>query len=108
MNSPACEVVAGHPGGAVAEKEAHAETTLASAYSPVDYMSITSFPRLPEDDALSGENAARSRKDDDNVLSELETGKATTSDVILPFCINRRSPEVVAARFFSHVFCNLA
>uniref|UniRef100_H3CDZ5 Glutathione hydrolase n=1 Tax=Tetraodon nigroviridis TaxID=99883 RepID=H3CDZ5_TETNG len=58
---------------AVAEKEAHAETTLASAYSPVDYMSITSFPRLPEDDALSGENAARSRKDDDNVLSELET-----------------------------------
>lgn len=73
MNSPACEVVAGYPGGGVAEKEAHPETTLASAYSPVDYMSITSFPRLPEDDALSGENAAKSRKDDDNILSEQET-----------------------------------
>uniref|UniRef100_A0A3B5K1N2 Gamma-glutamyltransferase 7 n=1 Tax=Takifugu rubripes TaxID=31033 RepID=A0A3B5K1N2_TAKRU len=65
--------VAGYPGGGVVEKEAHPETTLASAYSPVDYMSITSFPRLPEDDTLSGENAAKSRKDDDNVLSEQET-----------------------------------
>eukprot|EP00066_Takifugu_rubripes_P001893 XP_003963402.1 PREDICTED: gamma-glutamyltransferase 7 [Takifugu rubripes] len=73
MNSPAPEVVAGYPGGGVVEKEAHPETTLASAYSPVDYMSITSFPRLPEDDTLPGENAAKSRKDDDNVLSEQET-----------------------------------
>lgn len=82
MNSPAPEVVAGYPGGVVAEKEAHPETTLASAYSPVDYMSITSFPRLPEDDTLSGENASKSRKDDDNVLSEQETGKSTGSDII--------------------------
>lgn len=74
MNSQAPEVVAGYPGGGVAEKEAHPETTLASAYSPVDYMSITSFPRLPEDDTLSGENATRFRKEDDNVLSEQETG----------------------------------
>lgn len=86
MNSPAREVVAGYPGGGVAEKEAHPETTLASAYSPVDYMSITSFPRLPEDDALSGENASKSRKDDDNVLSEQETGKAIMSDISLAWC----------------------
>lgn len=85
MNSPAPEVVAGYPGGGVVEKEAHPETTLASAYSPVDYMSITSFPRLPEDDTLSGENAAKSRKDDDNVLSEQETGKSTGFDI--PICI---------------------
>lgn len=95
MNSPVCEGVAGHPGGPVAEREAHAETTLASAYSPVDYMSITSFPRLPEEDALSGDNAAKSRKDDDNILSEQETGKGTT--VCLAERINRRSPAVVAA-----------
>lgn len=82
MNSPVHEVVAGYPGGGVADKEAHPETTLASAYSPVDYMSITSFPRLPEDDVLSGENANKSRKEDDNVLSEQETGISTRSDVI--------------------------
>uniref|UniRef100_A0AAY4CI42 Glutathione hydrolase n=1 Tax=Denticeps clupeoides TaxID=299321 RepID=A0AAY4CI42_9TELE len=50
--------------------DASQETTLGSAYSPVDYMSITSFPRLPEDDVLSGENALKSRKDDDHFLSE--------------------------------------
>uniref|UniRef100_A0A8C7HT90 Glutathione hydrolase n=1 Tax=Oncorhynchus kisutch TaxID=8019 RepID=A0A8C7HT90_ONCKI len=49
------------------------ETTLGSAYSPVDYMSITSFPRLPEDDVVSGENTLKSRKDDDNFLSEQDT-----------------------------------
>uniref|UniRef100_A0A7N6F961 Glutathione hydrolase n=1 Tax=Anabas testudineus TaxID=64144 RepID=A0A7N6F961_ANATE len=49
------------------------ETTLGSAYSPVDYMSITSFPRLPEDDVMSGEHILKSRKDDDNVLSEQDT-----------------------------------
>uniref|UniRef100_A0A7N8WXU3 Glutathione hydrolase n=1 Tax=Mastacembelus armatus TaxID=205130 RepID=A0A7N8WXU3_9TELE len=48
-------------------------TTLGSAYSPVDYMSITSFPRLPEDDVMSGENTLKSRKDEDNVLSEQDT-----------------------------------
>ncbi|XP_071332536.1 glutathione hydrolase 7 isoform X3 [Trachinotus anak] len=36
-------------------------------------MSITSFPRLPEDDVMSGENTLKSRKDDDNVLSEQDT-----------------------------------
>uniref|UniRef100_A0A3Q3ERU5 Glutathione hydrolase n=1 Tax=Labrus bergylta TaxID=56723 RepID=A0A3Q3ERU5_9LABR len=49
------------------------ETTLGSAYSPVDYMSITSFPRLPEDETQSGENTLKSRKDDDNALSEHDT-----------------------------------
>uniref|UniRef100_A0A3P9PZU1 Glutathione hydrolase n=1 Tax=Poecilia reticulata TaxID=8081 RepID=A0A3P9PZU1_POERE len=53
--------------------DANQETTLGSAYSPVDYMSITSFPRLPEDDVTSGENTLKSRKDDDNVLSEQDT-----------------------------------
>ncbi|XP_038578363.1 glutathione hydrolase 7 [Micropterus salmoides] len=73
MHSPAPEIVAGYPTGCVADKDPNPETTLGSAYSPVDYMSITSFPRLPEDDMLSGENTLRSRKDDDNVLSEQET-----------------------------------
>lgn len=73
MHSPAPEIVAGYPSGCVADKDANPETTLGSAYSPVDYMSITSFPRLPEDDMLSGENTLKSRKDDDNVLSEQDT-----------------------------------
>uniref|UniRef100_A0A7N8XSQ5 Glutathione hydrolase n=1 Tax=Mastacembelus armatus TaxID=205130 RepID=A0A7N8XSQ5_9TELE len=57
----------------MADKDANPETTLGSAYSPVDYMSITSFPRLPEDDVMSGENTLKSRKDEDNVLSEQDT-----------------------------------
>uniref|UniRef100_A0A3Q1DDS7 Glutathione hydrolase n=1 Tax=Amphiprion ocellaris TaxID=80972 RepID=A0A3Q1DDS7_AMPOC len=73
MHNPAAEIVAGYPGGSVADKDANLETTLGSAYSPVDYMSITSFPRLPEDDVMSGENTLKSRKDDDNVLSEQDT-----------------------------------
>ncbi|CAK6968230.1 glutathione hydrolase 7 [Scomber scombrus] len=73
MHSPAAEIVAGYPSGCVVDKDANPETTLGSAYSPVDYMSITSFPRLPEDDAMSGENTLKSRKDDDNVLSEQDT-----------------------------------
>ncbi|MBN3304923.1 GGT7 hydrolase, partial [Amia calva] len=36
-------------------------------------MSITSFPRLPEDDALSGENNIKTRKEEDNFLSEQDT-----------------------------------
>uniref|UniRef100_A0A8C5EKU6 Glutathione hydrolase 7-like n=1 Tax=Gouania willdenowi TaxID=441366 RepID=A0A8C5EKU6_GOUWI len=48
------------------------ETTLGSAYSPVDYMSITSFPRLPEDDAMSGDNTMKPHRDDDKILSEQE------------------------------------
>lgn len=81
MNSPAPEIVAGYPSGCAADKDANPETTLGSAYSPVDYMSITSFPRLPEDDLLSGENAIKSRKDDDNVLSEQDTGESIRSHV---------------------------
>uniref|UniRef100_A0A6Q2YQP4 Glutathione hydrolase n=1 Tax=Esox lucius TaxID=8010 RepID=A0A6Q2YQP4_ESOLU len=54
-------------------KDPSQETTLGNAYSPVDYMSITSFPRLPEDDVVSGENTVKSRKDDDNFLSEQDT-----------------------------------
>ncbi|KAM9752788.1 glutathione hydrolase 7 isoform 1-T2 [Menidia menidia] len=73
MQNPAPEIVAGYPSGSGVDKDANPETTLGSAYSPVDYMSITSFPRLPEDDALSGENTLKSRKDDDNVLSEQDT-----------------------------------
>ncbi|KAK2851508.1 hypothetical protein Q5P01_007784 [Channa striata] len=73
MHSPAPEIVAGYSSGSVADKDANPETTLGSAYSPVDYMSITSFPRLPEDDAMSGENTLKSRKEDDNVLSEQDT-----------------------------------
>lgn len=73
MHNPAPEAVAAYQGGSGVDKDANAETTLGSAYSPVDYMSITSFPRLPEDDMMSGENALKSRKDDDNVLSEQDT-----------------------------------
>ncbi|XP_041654481.1 glutathione hydrolase 7 [Cheilinus undulatus] len=73
MHSPAPEIVAGYPSGCLADKDVNPETTLGSAYSPVDYMSITSFPRLPEDDMQSGENTLKSRKDDDNVLSEQDT-----------------------------------
>jgi len=85
MHNPAAEIVAGYPSGSVVDKDANPETTLGSAYSPVDYMSITSFPRLPEDDVMSGENTLRSRKDDDNVLSEQDTGQSAMSEVtILP------------------------
>ncbi|XP_028266714.1 glutathione hydrolase 7 [Parambassis ranga] len=73
MHNPAPEIVAGYPSGSVVDKDVNPETTLGSAYSPVDYMSITSFPRLPEDDVMSGENTLKSRKEDDNVLSEQDT-----------------------------------
>lgn len=76
MHNPAAETVAAYPSGSVVlDKDANPETTLGSAYSPVDYMSITSFPRLPEDDMASGENTLKSRKDDDNILSEQDTGQ---------------------------------
>lgn len=76
MHSPApAEIVAGYSTGCVVDKDVSPETTLGSAYSPVDYMSITSFPRLPEDDVLSAENTQKSRKEDDNVLSEQDTGQ---------------------------------
>nr|XP_057940390.1 glutathione hydrolase 7 [Doryrhamphus excisus]XP_057940391.1 glutathione hydrolase 7 [Doryrhamphus excisus] len=73
MFNPAPEIVAGHPGGPVVDKDVTSETTLGSAYSPVDYMSITSFPRLPEDEMVSGENTVKCRKDEDNILGEQET-----------------------------------
>ncbi|XP_029362299.1 glutathione hydrolase 7 [Echeneis naucrates] len=73
MHSPAPEITAGYASERVADKDANLETTLGSAYSPVDYMSITSFPRLPEDDGMSAENTLKSRKDEDNVLSEQDT-----------------------------------
>uniref|UniRef100_A0A8C6NUL9 Glutathione hydrolase n=1 Tax=Nothobranchius furzeri TaxID=105023 RepID=A0A8C6NUL9_NOTFU len=73
MHNPAQESVVGYPSGSVVDKDANAETTLGSAYSPVDYMSITSFPRLPEDDTTSAENVLKSRRDEDNVLSEQDT-----------------------------------
>ncbi|XP_068453973.1 glutathione hydrolase 7 [Clinocottus analis] len=82
MHSPAAEIVAGYPSGYPPDKDANPETTLGSAYSPVDYMSITSFPRLPEDDAAGAaagaaavvvDNALRSRKEDDIILSEQDT-----------------------------------
>ncbi|KAK1801572.1 hypothetical protein P4O66_004531 [Electrophorus voltai] len=60
----------------MADEHAGLEATLGGAYSPVDYMSITSFPRLPEDDAVSGEHALKSRKDEDHVLGEQDTGNA--------------------------------
>ncbi|XP_016097973.1 gamma-glutamyltransferase 7-like [Sinocyclocheilus grahami] len=63
MYSPAADT-----GVTVVEKDA----ALSSAYSPVDYMSITSFPRLPEDE-VSADNILKSRKDNDNFLSEQDT-----------------------------------
>uniref|UniRef100_A0A1A7YXG1 Glutathione hydrolase n=1 Tax=Iconisemion striatum TaxID=60296 RepID=A0A1A7YXG1_9TELE len=73
MHNPAQESTVGYPSGSVVDKDANPETTLGSAYSPVDYMSITSFPRLPEDDTTSAENTLKSRRDEDNVLSEQDT-----------------------------------
>lgn len=83
MHNPAPEIVAAYPSGSVVDKDANPDTSLGSAYSPVDYMSITSFPRLPEDDLMSGENTLKSRKEDDNVLSEQDTGQTAMSDFII-------------------------
>jgi len=78
MHTSAPDAVAGYPGGGYApDKDANAETTLGGAYSPVDYKSITSFPRLPEADAAaSGEHALTARQEDHGVLSEQDTGEA--------------------------------
>lgn len=72
MYMPASDAGAGSLNAAMTEKDVRHETTL-GAYSPVDYMSITSFPRLPEDDAVSAENNLRARKDEDAILSEQDT-----------------------------------
>ncbi|XP_030067784.1 glutathione hydrolase 7 [Microcaecilia unicolor] len=53
----------------MAENDMSQETNL-GAYSPVDYMSITSFPRLPEEDALAVESSLRCRKEEDAFLGE--------------------------------------
>uniref|UniRef100_A0A8B9PPW0 Glutathione hydrolase n=1 Tax=Apteryx owenii TaxID=8824 RepID=A0A8B9PPW0_APTOW len=58
---------------AVAEKEASQQSTL-GAYSPVDYMSITSFPRLPEEEVGgAADTGLRSRKEEDAFLGEQDT-----------------------------------
>ncbi|NWI08968.1 GGT7 hydrolase, partial [Crypturellus soui] len=57
----------------LAEREAAPQSGL-GAYSPVDYMSITSFPRLPEEEAAAaGDAGLRSRKDEDAFLGEQDT-----------------------------------
>lgn len=57
-----------------AENEASQESAL-GAYSPVDYMSITSFPRLPEDEPVPAA-PLRGRKDEDAFLGDPDTGEA--------------------------------
>lgn len=57
-----------------AENEASQESAL-GAYSPVDYMSITSFPRLPEDEPAPAA-PLRGRKDEDAFLGDPDTGEA--------------------------------
>lgn len=57
-----------------AENQASQESAL-GAYSPVDYMSITSFPRLPEDEPAPAA-PLRGRKDEDAFLGDPETGEA--------------------------------
>nr|XP_015093357.1 glutathione hydrolase 7 isoform X3 [Vicugna pacos] len=54
-----------------AENEAGQESAL-GAYSPVDYMSITSFPRLPEDEPTPAV-PLRGRKDEDAFLGDPDT-----------------------------------
>ncbi|GAA6089424.1 glutathione hydrolase 7 [Tachysurus ichikawai] len=73
MSGSSAEAVGSYPGGKTADKDAGQETALGSAYSPVDYMSITSFPRLPEDDVTAGESGLKSRRDEDNILGEQDT-----------------------------------
>ncbi|XP_045430425.1 glutathione hydrolase 7 isoform X4 [Pipistrellus kuhlii] len=54
-----------------AENQASQESAL-GAYSPVDYMSITSFPRLPEDEPAPAA-PLRGRKDEDAFLGDPDT-----------------------------------
>lgn len=78
MSASSAEALAGYSSGKMADKDAGQETALGSAYSPVDYMSITSFPRLPEDDVMAGESGLKSRRDEDNFLGEQDTGVLLT------------------------------
>ncbi|KAM9445979.1 glutathione hydrolase 7 isoform 1-T1 [Clarias gariepinus] len=73
MSASSADALAGYTSGKMADKDAGQDTALGSAYSPVDYMSITSFPRLPEDDVLAGESGLKSRRDEDNFLGEQDT-----------------------------------
>ena len=100
MYNPAVEN-AGYPTGPIADKDANQETTLGSAYSPVDYMSITSFPRLPEDEVLCAENTLRSRKDDD-CLSDQDTGMSIPIFVCIPDYDN--SSICIAMIYFIVIF----
>lgn len=98
MHNATQESVAAYPSGNVVDKDANPETTLGSAYSPVDYMSITSFPRLPEDDTMSAETTQRSRKEDDNVLSEQDTGVSqVTSGVIMQNTFTLNAAKITLA-----------
>lgn len=65
------------------------DATLSNAYSPVDYMSITSFPRLPEDE-VAADNTIKTRKDDDNFLGEQE---AADPDLFLKSARLQRLPS---------------
>ncbi|XP_067856395.1 glutathione hydrolase 7 [Heptranchias perlo] len=73
----------------MAEEDARQETNL-GAYSPVDYMSITSFPRLPEDDAGSTDNVLRCRKEDDSSLCDPDS---TDPDLFLKSARLQRLPS---------------
>ncbi|XP_062871921.1 glutathione hydrolase 7 [Trichomycterus rosablanca] len=76
MSAATAEPFPGYTGATMMEKDSGQDTALGSAYSPVDYMSITSFPRLPEDDVQTGETGEgglRSRRDDDQFLGEQDT-----------------------------------
>ncbi|KAI5612064.1 gamma-glutamyltransferase 7 [Silurus asotus] len=74
MSASSAEALAAYSSGKMADKDAGLETALGSAYSPVDYMSITSFPRLPEDDVvMAAESGLKSRRDEDNFLGEQDT-----------------------------------
>ncbi|PNJ57501.1 GGT7 isoform 1 [Pongo abelii] len=64
-----------------AENEASQESAL-GAYSPVDYMSITSFPRLPEDEPAPAA-PLRGRKDEDAFLGDPDTVLFTDSVMLM-------------------------
>ncbi|KAI5216078.1 Glutathione Hydrolase 7 [Manis pentadactyla] len=65
-----------------AENGASQESAL-GAYSPVDYMSITSFPRLPEDEPAPAA-PLRGRKDEDAFLGDPDTGCYVSKTGLLP------------------------
>lgn len=75
-----------------AENEASQESAL-GAYSPVDYMSITSFPRLPEDEPAPAV-PLRGRKDEDAFLGDPDTGEARWPS---PCPLGRPRPSSICA-----------